>query len=82
MNKKIIKRLYKSQTLEDFEELMNKHRKEIKYVEGQSIEEYLNSQLASEMDNGIMYNLIWIGKEQYIRNYLRKKKLKRILNEI
>jgi hypothetical protein len=81
MNKKIIKRLYKSQTLEDFEELMNKHRKEIKY-EGQSVEEYLSLQLASEIDNRIMYNLIWIGKEQYIRNYLRKKKLKRILNEI
>jgi hypothetical protein len=82
MNKKIIKRLYKSQTFEEFQELMNKHRKETKYVDGQTLEEYLSSHLASEIDNEIICKLIWVGKEQYIRNYLRKKKLKRILNEI
>ncbi|MCK9417550.1 hypothetical protein M0Q97_12990 [Candidatus Dojkabacteria bacterium] len=80
MNKKIIKQLYKSQTFEDFQKLMNKHRKEIKYIEGQALDEYFSLQLASEIDNEIICKLIWMDKEQYIRNYLRKKKLKRFLN--
>lgn len=82
MNKKIIKRLYKSQTFEDFQTLMNKHRKNTKYIEGQSLEEYFSLQLTSEIDSEILCKLIWMNKEQFIRNYLRKKKLKRILNEI